>query len=85
MQEQIASLRDAPDIIIATPGQLVKHLSAGGFALLAGFMFLDLPPTPNSPPSRVWLTDFVRPSVCVSFLQPPSRPCVFVKLGDAGH
>ena len=29
MQEQIAKLRDVPDIIVATPSRLVQHLKEG--------------------------------------------------------
>lgn len=29
MQEQVAKLRDVPDIIVATPSRLVQHLKEG--------------------------------------------------------
>ena len=29
MQEQIAKLKETPDIIVATPGRLVQHLEEG--------------------------------------------------------
>jgi superfamily II DNA/RNA helicase len=30
MQEQIAKLKESPDIIVATPSKLVQHLKDGG-------------------------------------------------------